>query len=357
MNRFMAKLPAVRDGRRESRTRFLPRHASETNAAGLKQCHLGEAGEPQTTWTYMAEAHSVFANRCGDGNTSNILQDVAHEIVRGAQEYAATLEPSTRTSVRARVLSLIDRFAFGAGTVEARRIGPEELSSNSLLRGAVQLHVDLVFRASVSSEELLYTAAHGWLYVAIHSGFVDFPVGVALALPAVRVVRRVDELFQPEGLYVDDAGCVVLYSMATNPPRLGAGACLIHTLKDASRGLARAPSLVAFSPLTGMRARVIRVVDDPVAWSEVGQDGEDLDKGLLRAQLYELLAMHGMPDEIPQPARGWLGAEAMRFAASGQYRAGSFHRSMGARLVGLSDCGDASDGESMWMRAYHEYDV
>lgn len=314
-------------------------------------------GSPQTTWTYIAEGDSAFANLRHDSNTSNLLQEVAHEIVRGAQEYAATLEPSTRTSVRARVLALMDRFAFGEGTVAARRVSPEELSSNSLLRGAVQLHMDLVFRASLSSEELLFTAAHGWVYVATHSGFADFPVGVALALPARRIVRRMDELFASEVVTLDDAGAVVLYSMATNPPRLGAGACLIDTLKGVASGLTKEPALVAFSPLTGMRARVIRLVDDPVAWSEVGRDGDGLDTSLLREQLYELLAMHSMPTEVPQPARDWLSAEAMRFAASSQYRAGSFHRSMGARLVGLAECGDPSDGESMWMRAYHEYDV
>lgn len=262
-----------------------------------------------------------------------------------------------RTSVRARVLSLIEQVSFREGWLSARVASPEELSRDSLLRGAVQLHVDLVFRTSLSSDELLFTAARGYVYLAMHTALPDFPVGVALALPATHAVRRRDELFDSNGPTLDEASTVVIYCIATNPARLGAGRAMVRALQDEVRSLANAPSLVAFSPLTGLRARIIALVDEPAAWSEVATQNPEMDTNLLREQIFELLASSKRPETLPEPARSWISSQGRGFASSGAYRAGTFHRSMGANLVGLADCGDCTDGESMWMRAYHEYDV
>ena len=290
-------------------------------------------------------------------NTSDILQDVVREIRRGAQEYAAILEPASRTSVRARVLSLLERVDFLPGPVKTVRVSPEELTRDGLLRGALHLHVDLVFRSSLSSEELLFTAARGWVYAAYHESLEGFPVGVVLALPVSKMIRKRSELFADKGPTPAETKSVVIYSVATNPPKLGAGQALIEAVRDNATTMASSPSLVAFSPLTGMRARIIRAVDDAAVWSEIASRLEAVDPAVLRPQLLELLTLANLPESVPEPAASWLLAEGRLFAQSDAYRAGSFHRSMGARLVGLSECGDPSDGESMWMRAYYEYET
>jgi hypothetical protein len=287
-------------------------------------------------------------------NTSDILQDIARDIRRGAHEYAAILEPASRTSVRARVLSLLERLQFSSEPVTVGQLRPEDLTRDALLRGAVHLHLDLVFRTSLSAEELLYTAAHGYVLVAYHESLPQFPVGVLLALPVAKMIRRRQELFASEPAS-GTARAVVIYSLATNPPKLGAGAALIGAMRTTARALAGEPSLVAFSPLTGMRARIIAAVDDAATWTRLAAESE-IDTSELRRQLFDLLALANMPDQVDEPAGRWLYAEAQRFAASDAYRAGAFHRSMGAQLVGISECGDPTDGESMWMRAYYEYD-
>ncbi len=279
------------------------------------------------------------------------------EILRGAREYAATSEPSIRTSVRAKVLSLIERVEFGPQDVTPRLVQAEELTRESPLRGAIQLHVDLVFRNSLTSEELLFSAARGWVHVAEHPSLPDFPVGVSLSLPANKTIRQRHELFEESGPSVGSSSSIVIYSIATSPPGLGAGAALIKAIKNASRALRPAPSLIAFSPLTGMRARIIGMVDDAATWSVATKDLGEEPAAVLRQQLFELLAPAQQPETVPQSARVWLSQQAHLFASSDAYRAGSFHRSMGAQLVGIAEAGDDSDGESMWMRAYYEYSL
>src|SRR5690606_14456002 len=128
-----------------------------------------------------------------------------------------------------------------------------------------------------------------------------------------------------------DAPCVVVFALATSPPRLGAGAALLRDLRRRT-GTGQAPArLVAFSPLTGLRARVIGLVDDEEAWREHVASRPGLaGPEALREQLLDLLARDTLPDFVPEAAQSWLAAEAREFARSPTYVVGNFHRSMGA---------------------------
>jgi hypothetical protein len=270
------------------------------------------------------------------------------------------VDQASRTSLRAHLLFLIDQIELSRSeSVVTRRVDADELRADIALRGAVIIHLDLMFRSSLVAEEVLQTAERGVLRVAYHPQLSGFPVGVFLAQPTALVVRARAELFDRSAPRWGETDLVMAYAMATSPPRLGAGAQLFRDFLDDCRALDRTPRVVAFSPLTGMRARVIRIVDQrwPETEEALGKASPVVDPAQLRDQLLDLLAAGRLPDEIPEPAGGWLMAESERFAASVEYSVGNFHRSMGAELTGLALRADPDDSDSMWARAYFDYGV
>src|SRR5690606_26442299 len=105
------------------------------------------------------------------------------ELRAGSAEYASLADRASRTSVRARVLGLIDKLELSAGAIDVRSAEAEELRDDSALRGALIMHLDLASRSAITSTELLYTASRGRVLVAEHRDLAGFPVGLALALP------------------------------------------------------------------------------------------------------------------------------------------------------------------------------
>jgi hypothetical protein len=276
------------------------------------------------------------------------------DIVAGVARYAAVKEPSTRTSLRAHLLHLLDRVQFTAGKrCVTEVVSADELGRNPSLRGAIQLHLDLVFRTPVTEESLMATAIKGELRVARHPSLPEFPVGVALAMPAAQAVKRVDDLFEEPVPPLEQAALFVLYALATNPPRLGAGSELVRGLLKRCKSLSSEPTLVAFAPLTGLRARLIRLVDDAVAWTKAIPEGAN--PVVMKVQLLELLAAKELPEDISADVRSLLMKEAREFVSSSSYLAGTFHTSMGSKLVGVAEGADRGDSDALWMRAFFEY--
>ena len=281
---------------------------------------------------------------------------VVRRIRDGIIRYANLVDQTSRTSERAQMLQLIDQLEIGRGEVVTRRVDSRELRANGLLRGAALIHLDLVFRVSLTVEEILLTADQGVVLLATHPDAEDLPIGVIVAQPTTKLVRKRRELFR-DVPRLDEAGTLMPFALAASPARLGAGAALVRAIMAECGQVASRPRVVTFSPLTGMRARVIRLVDE--GW-ETGRrsraatnPGVDLD--LLRAQLLELLATDLLPETVPEPARSWLVGETGRFAASPDYQVGNFHRSMGASLVGLVNCADPRDSDALWSRAYFDH--
>lgn len=257
--------------------------------------------------------------------------------------------------MRAAVLHQLDQLGLvRAGPVVTRRVTGDELRKSAMLRGAAVIHLDLVFRSSVSALEIAFTADRGVVRFAYHPALDEFPIGVVLVQPVARLVRRRAELFDPASPSMADAPVVMPYAVAASPARLGAGAALLRaTIADAAEH--GSPRVVTFSPVTGIRARVIRLVDDPPAWAEATAGLEGIDGTALRNQLLALLAHQQLPDIVPEPARTWLLAEGRRFAESREYAVGNFHRAMGAHLIGLTEAADPYDSDALWARAYFDY--
>jgi hypothetical protein len=279
--------------------------------------------------------------------TLNLVAEIRAE----ASEYSAIGDSSNRASQRARVLTLLDGLALKPAALTVRAVGEAELRGDAVLRGAVLMHHDLVSRSPLTSFEVAYTATRGTVLVADLETLPGFPVGVALALPATSLPDHRRDLFDDAGPMFERAERVVIYGLATNPPRLGAGAALIRAARIECRARARSPRLTAFSPLTGLRARVIGAVEDPTALT-----GHD-DVALLREQLSGLLSLAILPPHVPEPARSWLAAEARAFAVLPSYRVGGFHRHLGAELAGVADLADEVDSDSMWARVHFDYGV
>jgi hypothetical protein len=281
--------------------------------------------------------------------------DTAREIRAAALEYATVLDPSTRMSVRARTLTLIEKLDLYRGPeVSTRRVSAGELQSDAALRGAIVMHCDLVFRSSVTASEVLFTATRGILRIAEHAQLDGFPIGALLALPTDGLVQSRHQMFEDSAPSLSNADTLMVFALATSPPKLGAGALLMRAAIYDCREYSPPPRAVAFSPLMGLRARVIGKADDEQAWKNVAAEvGDDADR--LKEQLSDLLARSKRPDFGAEPAKSWLAAEARTFAASEAYTVGNFHRSMGAPLAGVPDEADSSDSDALWARAYFDY--
>lgn len=279
-------------------------------------------------------------------------EELGRDIHAGVIEYASVADRASRMSIRARVLGWIDKLDLEPSKVATRLVREAELRSDTAMRGAVVMHLDLASRSAPTSSELVFTAATGRVLVAVHKELEGFPVGVALLLPCNDLPKGRRGLFVHQGASWETASLTVLYALATNPGALGAGRILVEAAKKELRS---GQTLVAYAPLTGLRARIIQVVDDEAIRTAATAGLSDSERALLLSQLTDLLARNTLPDLLDEPAAGFLRSEARTFANSERYAVGRFHRHMGARLLGVDDGGDPSDCDAMWSRAYFEY--
>lgn len=263
-------------------------------------------------------------------------------------------EPPLRASARAELLGLIDKLSLSRAPLRSERIETARFQQDALIQGAIRAHLDLAFRSPPDPGELMVVATRGITRVAWHPELEDFPIGVALALPARRLVESRAELLADDAP-AQGAANLIVFALATHPPRLGAGSLLLRAVQGDSRRFSPPPQLFAFSPLIGLRAAVIRRVDDPRRWAETLTEHPDLDGDALREQVLGALARDRAFDETPEPLATWLAGEARAFAASPDYTVGQFHLSQGAKLVGVCDRGDPRDSDAMWARALFDY--
>lgn len=277
--------------------------------------------------------------------------ELEREIVAGTMSYANLVDRSSRVTARARILSLMEQLTLQSKALVLRRVSEAELSSNTALRGAMMLHLDLSSRVAPSAEELAYTASLGRIYIAEHPDLEGFPVGLTLLLPASNLPSGRQSLFSDTAKPWDESEFVVQYGLSTNPGGIGAGRALVELCKKEA-GKKR---LIAYTPLVGLRARIIQVVDHSQVWEESSRNVCTEDRDLLREQLAELLAWEHLPTQLADPAGQFLKSEALKFAEGASFRLGDFHRHLGARLVGVDFGGDFQESDSMWTRAYLEY--
>ncbi len=285
------------------------------------------------------------------------MDAVLREIREGLTGYASLVDQVSRTSARARILHLLDDLGLERGDLATQRVTGRELRDQPFLRGAITIHLDLVFRSSLTLEEIVSTADHGMVFLAVREDLDGgIPIGVILAQPTTGLVRRRRDLFRaPPPLA--EAGTLMPFALAASPPRLGAAAALFGAIMKECGELPSRPRVITLSPLTGMRARVIRLVDE--GWDAVRRLASathaEVDTDLLREQLLTLLGFQRLPAVVPQPARGWLEAEAQRYASASEYQVGNFHRALGASLVGVVTGADPADSDALWARAYFDH--
>lgn len=278
-------------------------------------------------------------------------EEVGTEIVAGAVEYASVADKSSRLTIRARIIGLIDKLALEPKPLKVRQVLESELISDTATRGALILHLDFASRSAITSSELIFTAASGRVLVAEHPDLPGFPVGITLMLPADELPVGRRDLFSRKGQGWGASKYALQYALATNPGNLGAGRALMaHARREAGNAI-----FMAYAPLTGLRARIIQVVDDQATWAQVASGLAAQDANTLLRQLTDLLARDTLPDFVDEPASSFLKAEAREFARGAAYRVGNFHRHLGATFLGIDDGGDPSESDSMWARAYFQY--
>lgn len=271
-----------------------------------------------------------------------------------AADYASVLDPALRASVRARLLGLIDKLELERAEPVIERIDTARFQSDTMVRGGIRAHVDLAFRAPSDPEELMAVVTRGICRVAWHPELDTLPIGVALALPAKKIVRARSELFADDSTQLG-APFLVLFALATNPPRLGAGAALLSSLMADCAQLDPMPRLLAFTPLTGLRAELIRLVDDDEAWETRLATHPQIDAAELREQVGAALAIDTLEEPLPEPLHSWLIGTATRFAESSSFAAGEFHRARGGVLVETCAAADPDDSDAMWVRVLFDY--
>ncbi len=267
---------------------------------------------------------------------------VPESLWRLAGEYSFLIGETSRMSARAHHLHLIERADLPRPMrITTRRVMAWELRRRHRLAGAIRLQLDLAFRASFTPAEVLAVAERGIVRVAVHPNLGGYPIGVALAMPSDQLPdSRAALLGQASGRPPD---LMVPFAIATNPTGLGAGAALIRDIGNDCDELPSRPRMVAFAPLTGMRARVIQTADDPRSPAN------------LREQLRFLLRSAAQPATIPSSVESWLQDQADSYAASTRFMAGNFHRATGAELIGIAASADPDDCDAMWMRAHFAY--
>ena len=281
---------------------------------------------------------------------------VEKQIRAGADGYAELHDRVTRTIARARVLHLLDEMHLAPSReLAVEPVTPADLARDAVLRGAIVMHLDLVFRSSVSPPEVAHTAERGIVLVTRHPSLPEFPVAVVLAARTDKLIERRAQLFETRTTGAREPDVVMPYALAASPRRVGAGRQLLVELIRRCGAAKVPPRITTFSPLTGLRARVIRSVDDPEAWGAVVAASPGVDSKRMQSQLLELLSHDRLPEAIGEPARSWLQREAMEFAGSDAYQVGNFHRGMGAKLAGVLEQADPADSDALWWRAWFDY--
>lgn len=271
-----------------------------------------------------------------------------------ATDYASVSGPALRASVRAQLLGMIDKLELAAAPLRVERVDMASFQNSAALRGAIRAHVDLAFRSPIDPGELMAVVTRGICRVAWHPALDVFPVGVALALPSRQIIRARGDLFADDSTTLG-APILVLFALATNPPRLGAAAALLEALSDDCAQLDPVPRLLAFTPLTGLRAELIALVDDDAGWQAQLEDRPDIDADQLRQQIRDALAVDALTGSLEEPLRSWLVDVASDYADSDSYTAGEFHRARGAELIGVCESADPGDPDAMWMRALFDF--
>ncbi|MBL4635955.1 MAG: hypothetical protein JKY56_18990 [Kofleriaceae bacterium] len=261
------------------------------------------------------------------------------------------MDRSVRVTARAHILGLMDKLALTPKALSLRQVGEAELSSNTTLRGAMLMHLDFSSRVAPSADELAFTAATGRVLIAEHPDLQGFPVGLSLLLPSDTLPVSRQSLFSGSAKPWGEAEFVVQYGLSTNPGGLGGGRALVE---ECIR-LAGDRRLIAYTPLVGLRARIIQIVDHSQVWEESSRNVHLDVKDELREQLAELLAWEHLPTRLAEPAGEFLKSEARKFAEGAAFRLGDFHRHLGATLTGIDHGGDYQESDSMWARAYLEY--
>lgn len=283
------------------------------------------------------------------------MDDHLGEKIRAlASDYASVSGPALRASVRAQLLGAIDKLELDAAPLRIERVSMADFQASAALRGSIRAHVDLAFRSPIDPVELMAVVTRGICRIAWHPGLDAIPVAVALALPSRRIIRARAELFADDSTALT-APILVLFALATNPPRLGAAAALLEALASDCAQLDPVPRLLAFTPLTGLRAELIGLVDDDAGWRAQLIDRPDIDEILLRQQVRDALAVDERARPLDEPLRSWLLDVASDYADSDAYAAGEFHRGRGAELIGVCEGADPGDPDAMWMRALFDY--
>lgn len=256
---------------------------------------------------------------------------------RLAGEYCFLVSDTSRASARAELLRLGDSSILARPhRITTRRVMAWQLRHHHRLLGAIRMQLELGFRATFDRERIMDAAEHGIVRIAVHPQLDGFPLGAALALPAHALGIAAQPLIPN--------GAMIVFALACHPSGLGAGRALIDDLRHDCAELSSCPRLVTFSPLTGLRTRVIGAADDPATPPDVAAGLASL----LRARRYPV---------VSAPVAQWLRRAANAFASSPDYAAGRFHRATGARLRGVAAHSDSGDCDAVWMRAIFTYAV
>jgi|GEM_PF-5808986 len=258
-----------------------------------------------------------------------------------AREYSFLVGETSRASARAELLRLMaPAISQRPERITTRRVMAWQLRSPRLV-GAIRLQLELGFRATFTTDHIRDCAQRGIVRIAIHPD-LEFPIGAALVLPTSMLPHCRDDLVKA-AVPAPRASHMVLHALACHPTGIGAGRALVDAIRHDCAELPSCPRLITFSPLTGLRAQVIRAADDPATPSDV------------RAGLSATLHTRRYPAAQPAAVAAWLRDTANTFASSANYAAGRFHRATGGCLEHVFAHADSDDCDAMWMRAVFQY--
>ena len=258
----------------------------------------------------------------------------AAELREGFLEYSTLVDMPSRMSLGVRMLIAFRKLELTPGAVTVRSISEAELLEDSATFGGLQYHFDLASRSPVSMSEFMASARYGAVQVAEHRDLPGVPVGAALAVPTKGIIPTRSQLVQ-KAVAGSEADTLVVFALATHPANLGAAAALMKAMSV----YAEEKRLVAFSPLNGLRARLIKLA------SSKPEDPE----------LSKMLCATDMPVGASKKFDSLLRSQGQVHASCNTYLVGNFHRHMGARLVDVGVGADPANSDAMWSRANFEY--
>ena len=263
-----------------------------------------------------------------------VTEGIKAEIREGLCSYSKLTDMPSRMSLGVRLLSAFQKLELAPGGLVCSNFSGEDLFGNEKVMGGLQYHFDLASRTTVSDEEMRAASRYGFVQVAEHRDLPGVPVGAALAVPTIGAIGRRSEL-AGRAVPLEQADTLLVFALATHPARLGAAAALMRAMSTLSGDKA----LVAFSPLTGLRAQMILLADK-------SPDDEEL-AGMLQAST--------MPGQATDHFADLLRKQSQRFARCKNYAIGNFHRHMGAKLVAVGVGADPKNCDAMWTRANFKY--